>query len=85
MSTPIAVTAKFETTLIGFACDFTLAEMDVNHLGELDEILKREDTDKPKQRLVKDIELLRELESGLRYGKIKIVEVTEWIDIIWNG
>ena len=82
MSNQIDVTEKFEKALIGFACDFNLAEMGINHLAELDKILKREDTDKHKQRLVKDIELLNELETLLRYGKIKIVEVTEWTEII---
>ena len=77
MGNQIDVTEKFQKALIGFSCDFNLAEMGIKHLEELDEILKREDTDKHKQRLTKDIELLRELEIRLRYGKIKIVEVTE--------
>ena len=75
MSNQKDVTKKFEKALIGFSGDFSLAERGINHLAELDKILKREDTDKYKQRLVKDIELLNELETLLRYGKIKIVEV----------
>lgn len=77
MSNQIDITEKFQSALTGFSCDLNLAEMGIKHLAELDEILKREDTDKHKQRLVKDIELLRELETRLRYGKIKIIEVTE--------
>ena len=69
MSNQIDVTEKFEKALIGFSCDFSLAEMGVNHLAELDEILKREDTDKHKQRLVKDIELLKNIDwSDIKYN-----------------
>ena len=77
MNNQIDVTDKFRVALIGFSCNFSLAEMGTKHLALLDKILKREDTDKHKQRLVKDIGLLHELETGLRYGNIKIVEVTE--------
>lgn len=43
MSNQIDVTQKFQNALIGFSCDFSLAEMGNNHLAELGMILKRED------------------------------------------
>lgn len=63
-------TTKYDNMLSSFNCDFTLAENGQMKLAELDDLIKKED-----KKLLKDIELLSELDFNLRHGKIQIVEV----------
>ncbi|EET60332.1 hypothetical protein BRYFOR_07528 [Marvinbryantia formatexigens DSM 14469] len=66
------VTQEYARMLEAFECDFVLARDDGQEHG-LDELqLKIENGDK---RLLRDIELLEKVVTGIRYGKIKIVEM----------
>ena len=53
-----------------FSADFWLAQQGDNKLKELQSMIDNQDPN-----LMKDIELLEELEFNLRHGKVKIVEV----------
>ncbi|MBQ9920138.1 MAG: hypothetical protein IJO49_04880 [Clostridia bacterium] len=63
-------TTKYNFMISSFACDFYLAQEDCNKLRELQRMIDEKD-----EKLIKDIELLSELEFNLRHGKVKIVEV----------
>lgn len=66
------VTNKFQDMVSAFQCDFSLAKEGTHSISELDPKIKTGDP-----RIMKDIDLLEELECGIRYGKLKIVEVSE--------
>ena len=61
------VTEKYSNMIQSFECDFSL--LDIKQRSKV--ITKKFQVD---QRLIKDIEHLKELSFGLRYGKIKIVQ-----------
>ena len=67
------VTDKYANMISAFQCDFSLARDGYLKLAEIDYVL-----DKPEgEELRNDIELLKGLEMGLRYGRLAIVEVEE--------
>ena len=63
-------TTKYNAMISSFAADFWLAQEGDNKLKELQSMIDNQDPN-----LMKDINLLEELEFNLRYGKVKIVEV----------
>lgn len=63
---------KFNQMISAFQCDFSLARDGYKKLSTLDYELNNQMIN---ERLIKDIELLEELEIGLRYRKLAIVEV----------
>ena len=67
-------TEKYNTMISAFQCDFSLAKEDgINHrLADLDDLIKAKD-----QNILRDIELLEELEWMLRNGKAEIHIVEE--------
>ena len=68
-------TTKYNNMISAFQCDFSLARDGYLKLSEIDYIL-----DKPEgEKLRNDIELLEELEIGLRYGRLAIVEVEKLV------
>ena len=73
MTTKI-VTDKYANMISAFQCDFSLVRDGYKKLSTLDYELNNTMNN---ERLLKDIELLEELEIGLRYGKLKIIEVEE--------
>lgn len=64
-------TTKFNNMISAFQCDFSLAKDGTHKLSELDKKIEKKDSS-----LLKDIDLLEELEWLLRNGKaeIRIVE-----------
>lgn len=62
-------TEKFNNMISSFQCDFTLAKEDDNgrKLADLDDLIEKKD-----ENLLRDIELLEELEWLLRNGKAEI-------------
>ena len=68
------VTDKYANMISAFQCDFSLAKEGYFKLSQLDYTLKSPTL---AEELIKDIELLEELEMGLRYGRLEIVEVEE--------
>ena len=61
-------TEKFNQMISAFQCDFSLAEKDNPvKLANLDDLIKRKD-----ECLMRDIELLKELDWLLRTGKAEI-------------
>ena len=61
-------TEKFNQMISAFQCDFSLAEKDNPvKLANLDDLIKRKD-----ENLMRDIELLKELDWLLRTGKAEI-------------
>ena len=69
-------TTKYNNMISAFQCDFSLARDGYLKLAEIDYIL-----DKPEgEELRNDIGLLEELEIGLRYGRLAIVEVEETLE-----
>ena len=65
------ITEKYKGMIESFECDFTLAADPEDEHGLDDLQRKIEDGD---ERLLKDIELLKELSLKIRCGQIKIVE-----------
>lgn len=65
-------TTKYNNMLSSFQCDFTLALEKTNKLADLDKLIKNNNPS-----FLNDIKLLEELERGLRYGKLVIMEVDE--------
>ena len=63
-------TTKYNAMISSFSADFWLAQQGDNKLKELQNMIDNQDPN-----LMKDIELLEELEFNLRHGKVKIVEV----------
>lgn len=70
------VTDEYKNMIESFECDFSLARDGAYNLSQLEDALKKENIGFT-TRLVKDIELLEKLSYGLRYKKLKIVEVEE--------
>lgn len=70
------VTNEYKNMIESFECDFLLVKEGAYSLSQLEDALKEENVGF-NIRLVKDIELLEKLSYGLRYGKLKIVEVEE--------
>jgi hypothetical protein len=70
------VTDEYKNMIESFECDFSLARDGEYSLYQLEDTLKEENVEF-NARLVKDIELLEKLSYGLRYEKLKIVEVEE--------
>ena len=62
-------TEKFNNMISSFQCDFTLAKENDNdrRLADLDDLIEKKD-----ENLLRDIELLEELEWLLRNGKAEI-------------
>ena len=61
-------TEKFNAMISSFQCDFSLARDDKNHsLSELDNLIAKKN-----ETILRDIELLEELEWLLRSGKAEI-------------
>lgn len=71
MTTKI-VTDKYTNMISAFQCDFSLARDGYSNLGLLDKMIEENNPS-----ILQDIGLLEELEIGLRYGKLKIIEVEE--------
>ena len=65
---------KYNNMISAFQCDFSLARDGYKKLSTLDYELNNTMIN---ERLIKDIELLEELEIGLRYGRLKIIEVED--------
>lgn len=65
----IDVTEKYVNMIEAFECDFCLAEDDYNKLDYLKNMLITKD-----YKLLRDIELLKELSFNLRHNKTKIYE-----------
>ena len=67
-------TDKFNNMISSFQCDFSLARKDDNNraLADLDDLIKVKD-----ENLMRDIDLLEELEWMLRNGKAEIHIVEE--------
>lgn len=67
-------TDKFNNMISSFQCDFSLAKEDDNdrRLADLDDLIAAKD-----ENLLRDIELLEELEWMLRNGKAEIHIVEE--------
>lgn len=65
-------TEKYNDMITAFRRDFTLAKEDKNKLGKLNWLIKVGN-----KRIMRNIELLEELDYGLRHGLLKIVEVKE--------
>lgn len=63
-------TTKYNAMISSFSADFWLAQQGDNKLKELQRMIDSKDPN-----LMKDIDLLEELEFNLRHGKVKIVEV----------
>lgn len=70
------VTDEYKNMIESFECDFSLTRDGECNLSQLEDALKKENIGF-NTRLVKDIELLEKLSYGLRYEKLKIVEVEE--------
>ena len=66
------VTDKYTNMISAFQCDFSLARDRYSNLGLLDKMIEEKNPS-----ILQDIELLEELEIGLRYGRLKIIEVEE--------
>lgn len=67
------VTEKYANMLEAFECDFDLViNESVYKLSELQELIKLKD-----ERLLKDIDLLKELSFNLRHNKARIYEEGE--------
>ena len=66
------VSSKYENMITSFQADFSLATI----YDELDFVDFRELIRDKNDRLLKDVELLSELEFKLRHKQIKIMEVT---------
>ena len=60
-------TTKFNNMISAFQCDFSLAKDGTHKLSELDKKIEQKDSS-----LLKDIDLLEELEWLLRNGKAEI-------------
>jgi hypothetical protein len=60
-------TDKYNNMISAFQCDFSLAIDDYKQLSELNKLIREKDS-----KLLKDIELLEELEFLLRNGKAEI-------------
>lgn len=67
-------TDKFNNMISSFQCDFSLARKEDNNrvLADLDDLIKVKD-----ENLMRDIDLLEELECMLRNGKAEIHIVEE--------
>lgn len=63
------VTGEYAKMIEAFECDFVLTRDD-NDLSDLQKNLQNKDG-----RILRDIELLEKLSYGIRYGKVKIMEV----------
>lgn len=69
------VTKKYAGMIEAFGCDFSLARDSGSRTFSLDELqLKIEQGDK---RMLRDIDLLKELSFGIRNGKLQIMETEE--------
>lgn len=68
-------TDKYMNMISAFQCDLTLARDGYSNLKLLDSLIEENNPS-----LINDINLLEELELGLRYGKLAIIEVEdeEW-------
>ena len=69
-------TTKYNNMISAFQCDFSLARDGYLKLAEIDYILDKSEGEE----LRNDIELLEELEMGLRYGKLAIIEVDDTLE-----
>ena len=69
-------TTKYNNMISAFQCDFSLARDGYLKLSEIDYILDKSEGEE----LRNDIELLEELEMGLRYGKLAIIEVDDTLE-----
>lgn len=69
------VTDKYSNMISAFQCDFSSARDGDMRLITLDKLIKENNPS-----LLYDIELLEELEMGLRYGRLAIVEVEETLE-----
>lgn len=63
-------TTKYNAMLSSFSADFWLAQKGDHKLKELQNMIDSQDAN-----LMKDIDLLEELEFNLRHGKVKIMTV----------
>lgn len=73
MTTKI-VTDKYANMISAFQCDFSLARDDKDNFRLMDLSVQIQNNN---ETIMRDIDLLEELEIGLRYGKLKIIEVEE--------
>lgn len=64
------VTEKYKNMIESFECDFSLSLEKGYSFRELDKQILECD-----ERLLNDIELLKELSCGVRHGLLKIVEI----------
>ena len=71
-------TEKYNDMITAFRRDFTLAKEDKNKLGKLNWLIKVGN-----KRIMRNIELLEELEYGLRHGTLQIMKVSDVLTI--NG
>lgn len=69
------MTDKYINMIEAFECDFDLAEEDYTKIDWLKNLLMVKDS-----KLIKDIDLLKELSFNLRHGKVKIINVEETKD-----
>lgn len=65
-------TKKYNQMILALYCDFTLALEKKTKLADLDILIKNNNPS-----FLNDIKLLEELERGIRYGKLVIMEVDE--------
>lgn len=69
-----SVTDKYKGAIESFSADLQLAKSGLKELKELDKLLADNN-----ERLLKDIDLLDELDFNLRYGNIMLVEAELFI------
>lgn len=65
-------TEKYNNMITAFQRDFTLAKEDKNKLDKLNWLIKVGN-----KRIMRNIDLLKELDYGLRHGTLQIMEVKE--------
>lgn len=61
---------KYNNAIESFSADFQLALMGEHKLNELNSMIRNKN-----ERLLHDIDLLDELDYGIRYGRLAIVEI----------
>lgn len=66
------LTDKYNNMISAFQCDFSLVRDGYSALAMLDKLIEENNPS-----ILQDIGLLEELEIGLRYGKLKIIEVED--------
>lgn len=66
------VTNLYRNMIESFECDFLLARDNNKNLNEIQELIDNRNT-----KIINDIDLLEKLSYGIRYGRLKIIEVKE--------